>query len=440
MPTVYITALRSRSSIMGKKSRRVRGAGATPASKPKYVQVNTLVAWMDGDTKKQTLGLDMARGKTIRDVKVKLEASTGVPVARQALTRQDKLLGGEIEVPDHVTVDEYIESGANKEPFIMREREKKRAGRQLPMHDVPPPKPLSAYELFTTAIRAQTSRAAVKYDAATLAAQFEAMPDAFKIRWHDGATKEQALYACHRRICSMSGELLVGQFFRDAREGGRGLGRVLSILEMNPELDVDALAYHVVFDDMKLGGETLSLRELRWRICGDARAARRAAKRSYVVADAENWRTRHEDMSRDEREIPRMSSVAGGRPISPADMDRLNEATASIRQELEITYPDVRKAFQEYSNMIILPRFRAAGLLGALKAIENWPRFRPYWHRVRRRVCAHCFKRADLSEPRYLVCSGCGEARYCSEACQRAHWAEHQKKCPAGRHVLYTFH
>ena len=398
-------------------------------------KVNTLVAWKDGDAQKKIVGMEMERGQTIKDVKVTVEEMTGVPVARQVINRQDKLLGGEIEVPDHETVDAYIDGPM--EPFIMREREKKRAGRQLPMHDVPAPKPLSAYELFVAAIQAQSSR---EYDAASLAAQFEAMPDAFKIRWHDGATKEQALYACHRRICSMSGELLVGQFFRDAREGGRGLGRVLSILEMNPELDVDALAYHVVFDDMKLGGETLSLRELRWRICGDARAARRAAKRSYVVADAANWRTRHEDMSRDEREIPRMSSVAGGRPISPADMDRLNEATASIRQELEITYPDVRKAFREYLNMIILPRFRAAGLLGALKAIENWSRFRPYWHRVRRRVCAHCFKRADLSEPRYLVCSGCGEARYCSEACQCAHWAEHQKKCPAGRHVLYTFH
>ena len=390
---------------------------------------------MDGNAVKQNLGMDMERGKTIKDVKVKVESMTGVPVARCALFQEDKLLGGEIEVPDHVPVD----VDGPMEPFIMREREKKRAGPQLPMHDVPPPKPLSAYELFVKAIQAQSS---IKEsggidlnNTASLAAQFEAMPDAFKIRWHDGATKEKVLYECHRRICSMSGELLVGQFFRDAREGGRGLGRVLSILEMNPEPDVDALAYHCLFDDMSKGGETLSLRELRWRICGDARAARRAAKRSYVVADAENWRTRHEDMSRDEREIPRMSSVAGGRPISPADMDRLNEATASIRQELEITYPDVRKAFQEYMDMIILPRFRAAGLLGALKAIENWPRFRPYWHRVRRRVCAHCFTRADLSEPRYLVCSGCGEARYCSEACQRAHWAKHQKECPAGRPV-----
>ena len=428
---------------MGKKSRRVRAAGATPTHATpanKIAKVNTLVAWMDGDALKQNLGMNMERGNTIRDVKVKVEAMTGVPVARQALNRRDKLLGGEIEVPDHVTVDEYL----GTEPFIMREREKKRAGRQLPMHDVPPPKPLSASELFVKAIQA-TSRAAVKADAASLAAQFEAMPDdAFKIRWHDGATKEQALYACHRRICSMSGELLVGQFFRDAREGGRGLGRVLSILEMNPEPDVDALAYHVVFDDMTLGGETLSLRELRWRICGDARAARRAAKQSYVV-DAANWRTRHEDMARDEREIPRMSHVAGGRPISPADMDRLNEAMASIRQKIG-RRPAVAKTFQEYSNMITLPRLRAAGLLGALKAIENWPRFHPYWHRVRRRVCAHCFKRAGLSEPRYLVCSGCGEARYCSEACQRAHWAEHQKKCPAGlgeskfeRMMLATF-
>ena len=367
----------------------------------------------------------MARGKTIRDVKVKLEASTGVPVARQALSRQDKLLGGEIEVPDHVTVDEYIESGANKEPFIMRE--KKQAGHYEIQHDVPPPKPLSACELFVKAIQA-TSRAAVKADAASLAAQFEAMPDAFKIRWHDGATKEKVLYECHRRICSMSGELLVGQFFRDAREGGRGLGRVLSILEMNPELDVDALAYHVVYDDMTLGGETLSLRELRWRICGDARAARRAAKRSYVVATAVNWRTRQMD-TRDEREIPRMHT-GSGRYISYADMERFKKATAAIRRNM---YYDENKAFVEYSSLMLMPRFGAEGLLGALKGVENWPRFRPYWHRVRRRICAHCFKRVDLTEPRYLVCSGCGDARYCSEACQRKDWAAHQKECPAGQ-------
>ena len=111
---------------MGKKSRRVRGA--TPASKPNLTKVNTIVAWMDGNAVKQNLGMDMERGKTIKDVKVKVESMTGVPVARCALFQEDKLLGGEIEVPDHVPVD----VDGPMEPFIMREREKKRAGPQLP--------------------------------------------------------------------------------------------------------------------------------------------------------------------------------------------------------------------------------------------------------------------------------------------------------------------
>ena len=365
-------------------------------------------------------------------MKLILESVTSVPVARLYLAKGTYI--EENECPDDVIVNKAI---GPMEGIIMREkkyREKKQAGHYEIQHDVPPPKPLSAYELFTTALEAQTSRAAVEADAASIAAQWEALPDAFKKRFHDGAVKEETLYECHRKICSMSGERMAGAFFRDAREGGRGLGRVLAVLELEQEPVLDALAYHVVYDDMRLGGETLSLRELRWRICGDARAARRAAKRSYVVAipgPNVNWRTRQMDM-RDEREIPRMHTV-GRRPISPADMDRLNEAMASVRQESQDMGAGVRKAFREYSSLMLMPRFRATGLLGALKAIENWPRFRPYWHRVRRRVCAHCFKRADLSEPRYLVCSGCGKARYCSEVCQRLDWAEHQEKCPAGR-------
>ena len=47
--------------------------------------------------------------------------------------------------------------------------------------------------------------------------------------------------------------------------------------------------------------------------------------------------------------------------------------------------------------------------------------------------CTCCLEQVALTEPRYLVCSGCGEARYCSELCQRVHWAKHQKVCPAGR-------
>ena len=101
------------------------------------------------------------------------------------------------------------------------------------------------------------------------------------------------------------------------------------------------------------------------------------------------------------------------------------------------TFKDMKLTLESVTSvpvaMMLMPRFGAEGLPGALKGVRNWPRFRPYWRRVRRRVCAHCAKRADLSEPRYLVCAGCGKARYCSEACQRADWAEHQKVCPAGQ-------
>ena len=56
------------------------------------------------------------------------------------------------------------------------------------------------------------------------------------------------------------------------------------------------------------------------------------------------------------------------------------------------------------------------------------------WPRVRRRICWGCGKEYDLSEPRLWVCGGCGEARYCDEACQSAHWPEHKTPC------LKTFH
>merc|ERR1719420_1624797 len=38
-------------------------------------------------------------------------------------------------------------------------------------------------------------------------------------------------------------------------------------------------AYHVVYDDQSRGQETLSLGELKARVCGDERAAKRAAAR-----------------------------------------------------------------------------------------------------------------------------------------------------------------
>ena len=64
-----------------------------------------------------------------------------------------------------------------------------------------------------------------------------------------------------------------------------------------------------------------------------------------------------------------------------------------------------------------------------IKAIKRWPRIRKYWRRIRRRICWGCGKEYDLSEPRIWVCGGCGEARYCNAACQRAHWPKHKLPC-----------
>ena len=61
--------------------------------------------------------------------------------------------------------------------------------------------------------------------------------------------------------------------------------------------------------------------------------------------------------------------------------------------------------------------------------VKRWPRVKPHWRRFHRRLCRHCHNSAHLSEPRYLVCSGCGVARYCSEACQAADWPKHQEQC-----------
>ena len=69
-----------------------------------------------------------------------------------------------------------------------------------------------------------------------------------------------------------------------------------------------------------------------------------------------------------------------------------------------------------------------------VRAAERWPRIRKYWRRVRRRICSACGKYTlDLSQPRYLVCGGCGKGRgvgrYCSEACQAEHWPLHWMDC-----------
>ena len=74
-----------------------------------------------------------------------------------------------------------------------------------------------------------------------------------------------------------------------------------------------------------------------------------------------------------------------------------------------------------------------------MTTIKRWPRIRPHWRRFQRRMCWNCPGCAHLGEPRLLVCSGCGLARYCDEDCQRAHWPLHQGECLAIQEQLKRF-
>ena len=92
------------------------------------------------------------------------------------------------------------------------------------------------------------------------------------------------------------------------------------------------------------------------------------------------------------------------------------------------------ETFDEYMNLIVRNKMVAGDTGAWVRATERWPRIRKYWPRVRRRICSACGKHTlDLSQPRYLVCSGCGKGRgvgrYCSEACQAAHWPLHSMDC-----------
>ncbi len=95
--------------------------------------------------------------------------------------------------------------------------------------------------------------------------------------------------------------------------------------------------------------------------------------------------------------------------------------------------------FDEYLNLVIHLRAVTKGTDSAVKAIRRWGALRPHWPRIRRRICDHCCARADLSKPRYLVCSACGVARYCSKKCQIKDWDHHQTCCAIlNRELIYS--
>jgi len=61
---------------------------------------------------------------------------------------------------------------------------------------------------------------------------------------------------------------------------------------------------------------------------------------------------------------------------------------------------------------------------------------------LKKRTCYHCGKTGPLSQKSFAYCGGCRHSgvaridlpRYCSEACQRAHWAAgHKDECPCAK-------
>ena len=96
-----------------------------------------------------------------------------------------------------------------------------------------------------------------------------------------------------------------------------------------------------------------------------------------------------------------------------------------------LTKDETEQQRQEYMALVIYRKITTKGMLNAIDALSRWPRVQPHWSRVRRRICDQCGRQVALSEPRFMVCGGCGVARYCSEACQIANWGHHQTVCAA---------
>ena len=137
--------------------------------------------------------------------------------------------------------------------------------------------------------------------------------------------------------------------------------------------------------------------------------------------------------------------------IAAAEAECRAALEAAARPEKVIVTPDshprVHRALSAFVDAVVLDaaddenlrqylrrQGKRVGSHEIIKVIKRWPRIRKYWPRLRRRVCWGCGKQYDLSEPRLWVCGGCGDARYCNEACQAADWPDHKSEC------LQTWH
>ena len=163
-------------------------------------------------------------------------------------------------------------------------------------------------------------------------------------------------------------------------------------------------------------------------------AATRRESDARIRAQIEESKAENAELRADEisRAMARAKATAKATPHEGYAADpQFSKAISNLIETIGQNEEDVED-FKEFLNSI--KRRRYPGPIECVETIARWPRLRKYWPRLRRRICSYCGKGTfDLSEPRLLVCAGCGEgrgvARYCSEACQREHWPEHQKSC-----------
>jgi hypothetical protein len=94
-----------------------------------------------------------------------------------------------------------------------------------------------------------------------------------------------------------------------------------------------------------------------------------------------------------------------------------------IAQQLGIARDGLEDALVEEIKMVRRMKVRKADML-------------------KKRTCSHCGKTGPIFQLSFAYCGGCRHSgvaridlpRYCSEACQRAHWlAGHKDECPCVR-------
>ena len=136
-------------------------------------------------------------------------------------------------------------------------------------------------------------------------ASFKALPEREKQAYAMMAKEKRVLFDRRVAFCAKSGPDLVGELFLEATTIGsfevRGLGACkpsgldIRVVGLNHTIweashrDKDVRVYEVVDDGETRPKELISLRELRARACGDARAARKAARRSYEFVSADDF-------------------------------------------------------------------------------------------------------------------------------------------------------